>query len=347
MSEVLEQKLERALRDVHNLSDEELLSRDSDSMADEITDRFLLEPIELDREDVEVRREKTTFRPTRDFDRSAPPVSGLAVSYFVPFTGSKGLLDCRPSTFTSRYPQAEVRAEELIFIFLTRGPIAETADELTDQLDLVEEYLDWQGPDVEAFNEELDERIRSAVLERIEEAEEAEADLEDLGFSIRSSGTTTEPSPPSSKPSESSGSATGGGWVFDVALSFAGEEREYVEAVATALRDAGVHVFYDDFAQETLWGKDLAEEFERIFGRDSRFVVLFVSKSYLAKAWPNHERQSAIAARVERQEAMVLPVVFDVTRIPGLPSSVSYLRAADYDPSSLAKMILQRLEGDA
>ena len=106
-------------------------------------------------------------------------------------------------------------------------------------------------------------------------------------------------------------------------------------------------MFYDDFAQETLWGKDLAEEFERIFGRDSRFVVLFVSKSYLAKAWPNHERQSAIAARVERQEAMVLPVVFDVTRIPGLPSSVSYLRAADYDPSSLAKMILQRLEGDA
>ena len=199
LSEVLEQKLERALRDVHNLSDEELLSRDSDSMADEITDRFLLEPIELDREDVEVRREKTTFRPTRDFDRSAPPVSGLAVSYFVPFTGSKGLLDCRPSTFTSRYPQAEVRAEELIFIFLTRGPIAETADELTDQLDLVEEYLDWQGPDVEAFNEELDERIRSAVLERIEEAEEAEADLDDLGCAILSSGTTTAPSPPQFK----------------------------------------------------------------------------------------------------------------------------------------------------
>lgn len=44
---------------------------------------------------------------------------------------------------------------------------------------------------------------------------------------------------------------------YDVALSFAGEERPYVEAVADALRNAGVKVFYDDYEKVTLWGKDL------------------------------------------------------------------------------------------
>jgi hypothetical protein len=34
---------------------------------------------------------------------------------------------------------------------------------------------------------------------------------------------------------------------FDVALSYAGEDRGYVAAVANDLREAGVHVFYDEF----------------------------------------------------------------------------------------------------
>jgi len=109
----------------------------------------------------------------------------------------------------------------------------------------------------------------------------------------------------------------------------------------TALDDANTkdHIFEED----GLWGKDLAEEFERIFGSESRFVVLFASKEYLTKAWPNHERQSAIAARIKRREAMVLPVVFGVSDIPGLPSSVSYWRADQMTPEDLATRLEARV----
>ena len=44
---------------------------------------------------------------------------------------------------------------------------------------------------------------------------------------------------------------------YDVALSFAGEDREYVEDVATFLKGFGVKVFYDKFEQADLWAKDL------------------------------------------------------------------------------------------
>jgi hypothetical protein len=44
---------------------------------------------------------------------------------------------------------------------------------------------------------------------------------------------------------------------FDVALSFAGEDRSYVDQVANSLHRQGVKVFYDLFEEAELWGKDL------------------------------------------------------------------------------------------
>ncbi len=44
----------------------------------------------------------------------------------------------------------------------------------------------------------------------------------------------------------------------DVALSFAGEEKAYVQKIAAALRRRGVRPFYDD-EKAILWSKDLYE----------------------------------------------------------------------------------------
>lgn len=46
-------------------------------------------------------------------------------------------------------------------------------------------------------------------------------------------------------------------YIYDVALSFAGEDREYVEEVAIVLKRFGVRVFYDKFEETELWGKNL------------------------------------------------------------------------------------------
>ena len=43
---------------------------------------------------------------------------------------------------------------------------------------------------------------------------------------------------------------------YQVALSFAGEQRGYVKAVASALK-RGVGVFYDEDSEIDLWGKNL------------------------------------------------------------------------------------------
>ncbi|MEX2374486.1 MAG: toll/interleukin-1 receptor domain-containing protein [Dehalococcoidia bacterium] len=128
---------------------------------------------------------------------------------------------------------------------------------------------------------------------------------------------------------------------WEVALSFAGEQRPYVVQVATALRAAGVSVFYDEF--EDLWGKDLTVELEKAYRAGSRYVVVFVSADYISKPWTNHERQHALAGRIERGDDSVLPVHFDGSRLPGLPTSIGYLPVHNMGPEELAERILAKL----
>lgn len=48
-------------------------------------------------------------------------------------------------------------------------------------------------------------------------------------------------------------------YYYDVVLSFAGEDREYVEECADILTALGIKVFYDSYEQDVLWGKQLKE----------------------------------------------------------------------------------------
>ena len=131
--------------------------------------------------------------------------------------------------------------------------------------------------------------------------------------------------------------------MYEVALSFAGEQRHYVDEVARALQSRGIAVFYDEFEKVLLWGKYLTEEFQRIYEKDSGRVVLFISREYVEKAWPRHERRSALSRAVQESSEYVLPVRFDDTEVPGLPSDINYLNAEDYSPSELAAMIAEKL----
>src|SRR5580704_19018672 len=64
---------------------------------------------------------------------------------------------------------------------------------------------------------------------------------------------------------------------WDVALSFAGAQRDYVEQVARALQAWKVRSFYDADEEIELWGKYLAEELPVIYGEQAAAVVVFVS----------------------------------------------------------------------
>ena len=134
-----------------------------------------------------------------------------------------------------------------------------------------------------------------------------------------------------------------GDFTYDVALSFAGEQRAYVQKVAAALRRRGIRTFYDDYEQPTLWGKDLYEHLDWIYQKAARYCVLFVSEAYARKVWTTHERRSAQARALQSNQEYVLPVRFDDTEIPGLRSTIAYVDARPLPPGKLAALISEKL----
>jgi len=62
---------------------------------------------------------------------------------------------------------------------------------------------------------------------------------------------------------------------YDIALSFAGEDREYVDKVATILKNNNVKVFYDKFEEVDLWSKDLGIHFDYVYRRMSNTLGAF------------------------------------------------------------------------
>ncbi len=130
---------------------------------------------------------------------------------------------------------------------------------------------------------------------------------------------------------------------YDVALSFAGEQRAYVSEVAEAVRRKGIKVFYDEFEKVRLWGKNLQVYLEEIYREKAKLCVIFLSEDYIRKAWPRHEGESALARALEEPGEYILPVRFDDAKLPGLIPTIGHLDARQLTPEQLADMIEEKL----
>jgi hypothetical protein len=129
---------------------------------------------------------------------------------------------------------------------------------------------------------------------------------------------------------------------FDIALSYAGEDREYVEEVAAYLNQQNVKFFYDKYEEANLWGEDLAEHLDDVFRISSKYCVMFISEFYERKVWPTYERKCAISKAIQEKSVYILPVRFDETEIPGLNPNIVYLNANEKTPEEIGQYIIKK-----
>lgn len=129
---------------------------------------------------------------------------------------------------------------------------------------------------------------------------------------------------------------------YEVCLSFAGEQREYVEQVAVSMVDMQVEVFYDRFV-DNMWGRDLSVYFEEVYYSLSCYCMIFSSDEYVTKMWPSFERAHAIARQIKEKGDYILPVTMDGTKVPGLPTTVHYEDARKKSPQEIAEAFVRRL----
>ncbi|MBW3661186.1 MAG: TIR domain-containing protein [Gemmatimonadetes bacterium] len=71
---------------------------------------------------------------------------------------------------------------------------------------------------------------------------------------------------------------------YDVCLSFAGEDRDYVDGVAALLKKDRLRVFYDRYEQVELWGKDLYQHLDTVYRQRAQYCVVFILNTTLIRS---------------------------------------------------------------
>ena len=130
---------------------------------------------------------------------------------------------------------------------------------------------------------------------------------------------------------------------YDLAISFASEQRALAAHFATKLDASGYSIFYDEFHQAELWGQDLSVILGKIYSEEARYCLILLSKEYLEKPWTNHERRFAISQFIKDRSDYVLCLKIDDVDLPGFPSVMAYVTFGDNDEDEVYKRLLQKL----
>lgn len=136
--------------------------------------------------------------------------------------------------------------------------------------------------------------------------------------------------------------------VHDLAVSFAGEQRPYVEQVVAACREFGLTVLYDRDLSIELWGRNLITELREVYGGGrARYVAPFLSREYLATSYPMDEFRAMLVPALENPDEYILPVLVGDVTVPArlLSPAVAFLRMEDYTPQDLARAFRRRIPG--
>ena len=103
---------------------------------------------------------------------------------------------------------------------------------------------------------------------------------------------------------------------FEVALSFAGENRELAQFISETLTILDVSNFYDEMFEANFLGKAWSDQFQSIFSERSKYVVTLLDKHHAKKIWPTFEREH-FAPRIADES--VIPIFLDDTKFVGIP----------------------------
>jgi hypothetical protein len=346
----LDQHAQKARAAVASLSTGQVAGDAGDSIIAKLEKEYHVAPLKLHEEGVAVEHKEVQVDVSQDpmrsvFDRSHPCyIPGQQVRYIVPFEGDPTLWECKPSTFNLNPPRAKIEGTELVFQFeVPNNAVSRTKHYFDAELSNVKQWIEYGLVDVESHNQRLEKLLRDALARRREELGQTALQIQSLGLPIRKQTSMPQPEPQRERKRPTRRTSQSPAKEYDVALSFAGEDRHYVEQVATLLQASGIKVFYDRFETVQLWGRNLADHLGEIYGKRSRFVVMFVSKHYPHKGWPTHERQSAQARAIRESKIILLPARFDDTDIPGLPATTAYIDLRQGTPKQLAEMIKLKL----
>ena len=134
---------------------------------------------------------------------------------------------------------------------------------------------------------------------------------------------------------------------FQVALSFAGEHRNFVAGVAEQLsRNLGQNrVFYDRYYEAELARPNLDTYLIDLYREHTGLIAIFLCSNYTQKEWCGLEWRVVRDVLKSKRDSEIMTFKFDDVFIEGLLSIDGYIDIDNRTPEEVAYLILQRING--
>lgn len=132
---------------------------------------------------------------------------------------------------------------------------------------------------------------------------------------------------------------------FLVALSFPGEYREFVAAVARYLSEelGEQSILYDRFHEAEFARPNLDTHLQSLYHDESELVVVFLCADYERKEWPGLEWRAIRDLIKKKQADSIMLIRLDNADVSGIFSIDGYISVEGRAPMDIASLIMERL----
>jgi hypothetical protein len=130
---------------------------------------------------------------------------------------------------------------------------------------------------------------------------------------------------------------------YDVALSFAREDRAVSEELAGLLRARNIRVYEDEYQATPLGVSDIVTHIAELFRIRARYCVMLLSRHYPLKKWTEAERTSAQEHALRDANEYILPVRLDDTLVPGAAETTGYRDLRQHSIRSIVDWLESKL----
>ena len=135
------------------------------------------------------------------------------------------------------------------------------------------------------------------------------------------------------------------GYKYDVAVSYAGSDRELARVIVSIAQANDLRVFLDEQHTWESWGKNLNEYLGGIYDTQSQFCLILISKEYCERAYTNLERRRALDRALGSGVEYILPVLVDDSWLEGLPRATAYLDLRNQTLTEVGETLVRKVKG--
>ena len=132
---------------------------------------------------------------------------------------------------------------------------------------------------------------------------------------------------------------------FRIALSFAGEKRDFVAKVAEILAEqfGREHILYDKYHEAEFARRDLGIYLPELYHDQAEFVVVVVCPDYDQKDWTGLEWLAIHDLLKKRKDEEVMLCRFARATVKGVHSNAGWIDLDDKSPGDAELLVLERL----